>query len=183
MGFTAIEDDAASPQGWTYRPALSLLIPGVLLAVGGLVWFVVAASLEAANGTGCQSAKCGGRVSPALAVPVSIVIVVACVALFSSLFIYIRVSRSVLSAQRLWWRKFEIPVSSVKTIVPGYYGLTIKTDDERVYRSLTPQQPNTNTWRKKRGVSGEVADRIMAARGVATGEPRVAQLTNLLFLG
>jgi len=170
VGFTTIEGDEGSPRGWTYRPNPILLFPGILSAVGALVWFLVAASLEAINGTGCQSAKCGGRVSPALEVPVTIMIVVACVAFFSSLFIYIRVSRGVLSAQRLWWRKFEIPVSSVNAVEPGYYGLTITTDDGRVYRSLTPQQPNANAWRKKRGVSGEVADRIMEARDVARHE-------------
>ena len=167
MGFTTIGEDAGSSRGWTYRPTLSLLVPGVLLVTGGLIWFLVAASLEAINGTGCQSAKCGGHVAPALGVTVSIMLVVVCITFFSSLFIYIRVSRGVLSAQRLWWTKFEIPVSSVKTVVPGYYGLTITTGDGQVYRSITPQQANVNAWRKKQGISGEVADRIMAARDVA----------------
>jgi hypothetical protein len=167
VGFKTIEESEGSPRGWTYRPNLFLLIPGILLVTGGLIWFLVAASLEAINGTGCQSAKCGGRVAPALGVTVSIMIVVACVTFFSSLFMYIRVSGGVLSAQRPWWRKFEIPVSSVKSVLPGYYGLTITTDDGRVYRSVTPQQANANAWRKKRGISGEVADRIMAARDVA----------------
>lgn len=173
MGFTTCEGDGGSARGWTYRPNLSILIPGTVLVIGGLIWFLVAASLEWINGTGCQSAECGGRVSPALAVPASIIIVMVCVAFFSSLFIYIRVSQGVLSAQRLWWRKFEIPVSSVETVLPGYYGLTITTNNGRVYRSTTPQQPNVNTWRKKRGISGEVVDRIMAARDLAQRETSI----------
>lgn len=154
-----------------YRPPMLLLIPGILVPTGGMIWFLVAASLESINGTGCQSAKCGGRVAPAVSVTVSIMLVVVCITFFSSLFIYIRVNRGVLSAQRLWWRKFEIPVSSVKTVAPGYYGLTITTLDGRVYRSTTPQQPNVNAWRKKPGVSGEVIDRILATRDATRQEP------------
>ncbi|MDE3082530.1 MAG: hypothetical protein KGJ39_03830 [Acidobacteriota bacterium] len=167
MGFTTIDEGAISPPGWTYRPNLVLLVPGVLLATGALLWFLILSGLEAANGTGCQTARCGGKVSPLLGVPVAILILAACVAFISSLFIYVRVSGGVLSAQRLWWKKFEIPVSSVKSVEPGYYGLTITNEDGRVFRSLTPQQPNVNAVRKMRGISGEVAGRILAARDAA----------------
>ena len=170
MGFTTIDEGAGIPSGWTYRPNLVVLVPGILLVTGGLLAFLIAGTVEAVNGSVCGSSKCSSQVSPALGVAVFILVLAACASFLSSLFIYIRVSGGVLSAQRLWWRKFEIPVSSVKSVVPGYYGLTITNEDGRVYKSLTPQQPNVNAWRKERGVSGEVADRILAARGAARNE-------------
>ena len=171
MGFTTI-DDGKSPHGWSYRPNLAVLVPGILLVTGALLGFLITATVEAANGSVCGSRKCASQVSPALGVVVSILVLAACAAFISSLFIYIRVSGGVLSAQHLWWRKFELPVSSVESVEPGYYGLTITNEDGRVYRSLTPQQPNVSAWRKERGVSGEVADRILAARdGARNGTP------------
>ena len=166
MGFTII-NDGKSPPGWTYRPNLAFLVPGILVVTGALLGFLVAATVEAANGSVCGSRKCASQVSPALGVAVFILVLAVCAAFISSLFIYIRLSGGVLSVQRLWWRKFELPVSSVESVEPGYYGLKITNVDGRVYQSLTPQQPNVNVWHKERGVSGEVADRILTARDAA----------------
>ncbi len=166
MVFTTI-DDGKSPTGWTYRPNLVILVPGILVATGALLGILIAGTYEAVSGATCQTAKCGGRVSPALEVLAGVLLLGACLAFISSLFIYVRVSGGVLSARRLWWRKFEFPVGSVEKVEPGYYGLAITNAGGRTYRSLTPQQPNVNAWRKVRGVSGEVADRILAARDAA----------------
>jgi hypothetical protein len=170
MGFTTIDEGAGSPPSWTYRPNLAVLVPGILLVTGLMLGLLIAGTVEVVNGSVCGSAKCSSQASPVLGVALAILILAACVAFISSLFIYIRVSGGVLSAQRLWWRKFELQVSSVKSVEPGYYGLRIRNEEGRVFRSLTPQQPNINAWRKERGVSGEVADRILAARDDARNE-------------
>lgn len=101
---------------------------------------------------------------------VAVIILAIFVGFLSGMFTFIRVIRGVLSAQRLLWRKFEIAVSTVSTIEPGYNGLTIRTESGRVYHSTTPQLPNIDVWRKKRGVSGEVIDRIISARDAAKKE-------------
>src|ERR1700731_3226833 len=140
MRFTII-NHGKSPPGWTYRPNLAFLVPGILVVTGALLGFLVAATVEAANGSVCGLRKCTSQVSPALGVALFILVLAVCAAFISSLFIYIRLSGGVLSVQRLWWRKFELPVSSVESVEPGYYGLKITNVDGRVYQSLTPQQP------------------------------------------
>lgn len=170
MGFKTIERGDSDGPGWTYRPKFWWMIPGIGLATGSLISVLVAASIEAANGMACQSTRCGGRLPSVLAVLAGVVLVAVCVGLFSGLFIYVRVNHGVLSARRLWWRRVDIDVSRVSNVEPSYYGLTIQTEDGRSIRSTTPQQANVNAWRNKRGISGEVIDRILAARDSARNE-------------
>jgi hypothetical protein len=173
MGFKTIDDGVHDSQGWTYRPNFRLLVPGMLIAMGSLIWIAIALLFLPVNRAGCQTAQCGGRVTVSSGVSgviVAVIILAIFVGFLSGMFTFIRVIRGVLSAQRLLWRKFEIAVSTVSTIEPGYNGLTIRTESGRVYHSTTPQLPNIDVWRKKRGVSGEVIDRIISARDAAKKE-------------
>jgi len=173
MGFTTIDDGDHHSQGWTYRPDFRLLIPGMLIAIGSLFWIAIALLVLPIKSAGCRTLHCDRRAavsSGVSSVIVAIIIFAICTGFLSGMFVFIRVNHCELSAQRLFWRKFEIAVSTISDVKPGYYGLTIRTESGLTYHSTTPQLPNIDGWRKKRGVSGEVVDRIIAARDAATKE-------------
>lgn len=147
---------------WIYKPhPLARLI--CVGTAGVLIWLLVAAALEAAHGTQCESAKCGGRLSPAVAVLIGLLLF-ACACWFVSLaFVFVRVLKGNLTVRKSFWRSFSIPVESVKSVTSGYGGMQILTKDGSRYSSITPQRSNAQTWTKRRGIAGEVKDRILTS--------------------